>query len=90
MAIQGGVISWAYPRLVSPRRWGTRAIQFTLAAGGLSWTFTTLAVAAKHVMTSVPTYMLLETGFTVAQFTVVAPLVAWAHAGTKGQAPGLA
>jgi hypothetical protein len=32
--------------------------------GLLSWSFTTLAVAAKNVMTSVPIYPALETGFT--------------------------
>jgi len=45
----------------------------------LSWSFTTLAVAAKHPMTSVPTFLLLETGFTVLQFLVVGPLIALAH-----------
>ena len=50
---------------------------FGLAA--LSWSFTTLAVAAKNVMTSVPTYLMLETGFTLAQFVVVGPLIALAH-----------
>ena len=40
----------------------------------LSWSFTTLAVAAKNVMASVPNYLLIETGFTIVQWALVAPL----------------
>ncbi|MGE0853185.1 MAG: hypothetical protein AB7O44_26855 [Hyphomicrobiaceae bacterium] len=52
---------------------------YGLMIGLFSWTFTTLAVAAKNVMTSVPTYLALETGFTLLQFVVVGPLIALAH-----------
>jgi len=45
----------------------------------LSWSFTTLAVAAKNIMNSVPTYLLLETGFTLLQFAIVGPLIALAY-----------
>ena len=45
----------------------------------LSWSFTTLAVAAKNIMGSVPTYIELETAFTLLQFAVVGPLIALAH-----------
>jgi hypothetical protein len=38
-----------------------------------------LPVAAKYQMTSVMDFMTLETGFTLFQFAVVAPLIAWAH-----------
>ena len=37
-------------------------LAYGLAIGLLSWSFTTLAVAAKNVMTSVPIYLALETG----------------------------
>ena len=37
-----------------------------------------LGVAAKNVMTSVPIYLALETGFTLLQL-VVGPLIALAH-----------
>jgi hypothetical protein len=43
---------------------------------GLSWTFTTLAVAAKNVMASVPDYLVIETAFTAVQWIIVAPLTA--------------
>jgi hypothetical protein len=59
--------------------WLWNGARYGLALAALSWSFTTLAVAAKNVMNSVPTYMLLETGFTLVQFAVVGPLIALAH-----------
>src|ERR1700726_4000982 len=66
MLIQGIVFSWTYPRLFPGR---DRAVLrpgllYGCALAVLSWSFTTLAVAAKNIMTSVPTYLQLETGFT--------------------------
>jgi hypothetical protein len=81
MVIQGIAFSWAYPRLFPDR--GEAILKpglvYGLALAILSWSFTTLAVAAKSIMTSVPTYVQLETGFTLLQFLVVAPLIALAH-----------
>jgi hypothetical protein len=80
MLIQGAAFSWAYPRLFASRRTVLRnGLAYGLAIGLLSWSFTTLAVAAKNVMTSVPTYLALETGFTLVQFAIVGPLIALAH-----------
>lgn len=80
MFIQGAAFSFVYPCVFSDR---SRVIRNGLIYGGslalLSWSFTTLAVAAKNVMTSVPTYMMLETGFTLVQFAVVGPLIALAY-----------
>ena len=80
MIIQGVIFSWLYPR-VFVRDSGTflkDGLLYGLGAGLLSWSFTTLAVAAKNVMVSVPDYVLLETAFTVLQFAVVGPLIALA------------
>jgi hypothetical protein len=52
---------------------------YGLGLGLLSWSFTTLAVAAKHPMSSISDYVVLETGFTVLQFLIVGPLIALAH-----------
>jgi len=80
MLIQGAAFSWVYPRVFSDRGpWLWNGVRYGLALAALSWSFTTLAVAAKNVMTSVPTYMLLETGFTLVQFAVVGPLIALAY-----------
>jgi hypothetical protein len=80
MVIQGAVFSWVYPRVFVRRStWLWNGMRYGLALAALSWSFTTLAVAAKNVMTSVPVYMLLETGFTLVQFAVVGPLIALAY-----------
>jgi hypothetical protein len=42
----------------------------------LSWSFTTIAVAAKNVMTSVPDYLLIESAFTAVQWSIVGTLTA--------------
>ena len=53
-----------------------------------TWSFTTLSVAAKNVMSSVPDYLLIETAFTIVQWALVGPLMALAlakvHSGVKG------
>jgi hypothetical protein len=81
MVIQGIIFSWAYPRLFPGR--GSTIVRPGLAYGlglaVLSWSFTTLAVAAKNIMASVPLYAELETAFTLLQFAIVGPLIALAH-----------
>jgi hypothetical protein len=81
MLIQGAIFSWMYPRLFVQRHGAVlkNGLLYGLCLGLLSWTFTTLVVAAKHPMTSVVDFMLLETGFTVVQFLIVGPLIALAH-----------
>ena len=75
--IQGSLLAWAYPRLFGGASVLANGARYGLAAGLLSWTFTTLAVAAKFPMTSIADFMLLESAFTVVQFAVVGPLTAW-------------
>jgi hypothetical protein len=80
MVIQGAAFSFVYPRVFSDRsRVLSNGLLYGLALALLSWSFATLAVAAKNVMTSVPTYMVLETGFTLVQFAVVGPPIALAY-----------
>jgi hypothetical protein len=82
MLIQGAALSYIYPRLFGSEEranWLRNGLIFAAGFGVLFWTFTTVAVAAKHVMSSVPTYLALETGFTVLQALVTGPLIALAH-----------
>jgi hypothetical protein len=80
MFIQGIAFSWVYPRAFSVRSAVIRnGLTYGLALALLSWSFTTLAVGAKNVMTSVPIYVALETSFTLLQFAIVGPLIALAH-----------
>jgi len=81
MLIQAAIFSWAYPQLFSTDRskWLASAIRCFGVLAILSWSFTTLPVAAKYRMTSVADFILLETAFTLLQFAVVAPLIALAY-----------
>jgi hypothetical protein len=80
MFIQGAVSSWVYPCVFTDRSPVLRnGLIYGLGMALVSWSFTTLAVGAKHVMTSVPIYLALETTFTLMQFAVVGPLIALAH-----------
>jgi hypothetical protein len=76
MMIQAAIFAWLYERAFAGSHGGLASRAFIYGAVGaiLSWSFTTLAVAAKNVMTSVPEYLLIETAFTIVQWALVAPL----------------
>ena len=76
MLLQGSIFAVAFLRLVDNPSSLSGALRFAAAAALLSWTFTTLAVAAKHPMTSVSQFVLIETAFTAVQFALVGPLLA--------------
>jgi hypothetical protein len=78
MLLQAGLLAWVYPRIAAAPASMSSAMKFAAGAALLSWSFTTLAVAAKHPMTSIAGFMTIETGFTVVQFLLVGPL--WALA----------
>lgn len=80
MVVQAAAFAWLYPRLFSTSRdaWLRGAVGFGVLFGVLAWSFTTLPVAAKYRMTSVRTFLVLESAFTAVQFIVVSPLIAWA------------
>lgn len=78
MLIQGGIFAYARAFASSPTGFANRAIWYGLFGAALSWSFTTLAVAAKNIMNSVPDYLLIETGYTLVQWVMVAPLTALA------------
>jgi hypothetical protein len=80
MLIQAAIFAWIYQNTFARQR-GTllsRALRYAACGAALSWSFTTLAVAAKNVMASVPDYLVIETAFTVAQWVIVGPLTALA------------
>ena len=82
MLIQAVVFVWIYANIYGEQTsslW-SRALRYGVVGAVLSWSFTTLAVAAKNVMASVPDYLLIETAFTIVQWAMVAPLTALAFA----------
>ena len=75
MLIQAIVFVWIYNPFVCAARWFcSRALAYGAVGAVLSWSFTTLAVAAKNVMASVPDYILIETAFTAVQWILVSML----------------
>jgi hypothetical protein len=76
MLLQGTIFAAAYHRLVGEPWRIAGGMRFAAVAAVLSWSFTTLAVAAKHPMTSVSGFVLIETLFTAVQFALVGPLLA--------------
>jgi hypothetical protein len=86
MLIQAAIFAWVYEKAFSGVRGApfSRAWRYGLVGAVLSWSFTTLAVAAKNVMTSVPDYLLIETAFTIVQWTLVATLTVAASSRQSG------
>lgn len=78
MVVQGLVVAFVYPRLSSRPEAMSSGLKFASGAALLSWSFTTLAVAAKHPMTSIPRFTAAESAFTVIQWLLVAPFLALA------------
>jgi hypothetical protein len=75
MSVQAVLFAWIYARVFAAKTDATsRALGYAAFGAVLSWSFTTIAVAAKNVMTSVPDYLLIETGFTIVQWLMVSPL----------------
>jgi hypothetical protein len=82
MTLQAVLFAWTFDAAFATRARsvGSRALLFATFGAGLSWSFTTLAVAAKNVMTSVPDYLAIETAFTAIQWAIVGPLMTFVHA----------
>jgi hypothetical protein len=84
MVIQGLFFAWVYPRLfdTSADAWLASGLQFCAIFGVLAWSFAVLPVAAKYRMTSVGTFLAVETAFTAIQFAVAGLLLALVYRGT--------
>ncbi len=76
MLIQAVVFAWIYEKAFATQHgaFWSRALAYACGGAILSWSFTTLAVAAKNVMSSVSNYVVIETGFAVVQWIMVGPL----------------
>ena len=92
MLIQAFLFGWVYQRAFAERNGSllSRGLRYAAFGAGLSWSFTTLAVAAKNVMTSVPDYLVIETTFTAVQWIMVGPLTALAFARSPQKATATA
>ena len=82
MLVQAFAFAWVYEHAFAQRNGSlvARGLIYAVFGAVLSWSFTTLAVAAKNMMTSVPDYLVIETAFTSVQWIMVGPLTALAFA----------
>jgi predicted membrane protein len=80
MLIQGVIWSLIYERLFSGQPILKGAIKFASLACPLAWSFMVLAVSAKHQMSSVGGFLLIETAFMLVHYAIVSPLIAAVYA----------
>lgn len=77
MVIQGVCFALVYDGFFAPMAgWLMAAVAYAAFGAIFSWSFTTLAVAAKSRMTSIRDYVTIETAFTAVQWVVVSLLTA--------------
>jgi hypothetical protein len=80
MLVQSIVWAYIYSRLFAGETVLRGAVKFAALAAPLAWSFMVIAVAAKHHMASVASFVAIETAFTVVQYAVASPLIALAFA----------
>jgi hypothetical protein len=80
MLVQGMVWALIYERLFAGEPILRGALRFAALALPLAWSFMVLAVSAKHQMSSVSGYLMIETAFMVVHYSIVSPLIAAVYA----------
>jgi hypothetical protein len=87
MLIQSLAFARIYDTAFSRRRGPllSRGLYYGAFGAVLSWSFTTIAVAAKNVMSNVPDYLFIETLFTITQWIMVGPLTVLAFGARSRQ-----
>ena len=73
MVIQGVAFAFIYVAVIQPMTggWLFKGLCYAAFGGLLSWSFTTVAAAAKSPMTSIRDFFALETAFTALQWIIV-------------------
>lgn len=82
MVVQGAVLAYAYPffsRGGSPVREGLR---FGLVMGAFIASSAVLATAGKHEVSSLRTWLVLESAFYALQYAIVGPVIALVYGDT--------
>jgi hypothetical protein len=89
MLVQSVLFAWIYARMFTTASSSTAllVVKYAILGALLSWSFTTLAVGAKNIMSSVPRFTAIETAFTVVQWLMVAPLTVLAFRGVRDSTP---
>lgn len=80
MLVQGVIWSFIYERLFAGQPIIKGAARFAVLACPLAWSFMAVAVGAKHQMSSVSGFLVIETAFIFIQYLIVSPLIAAVYA----------
>lgn len=75
MIIQGLILAYFYPFYNRENKSMTTAIKYSLLMGLFLFSVSTLANAAKMQVTSMQTWLLVQSAFTVIQFTIAGVLI---------------
>jgi hypothetical protein len=88
MLVQSVLFAWIYDRMfaTASSSFARLVLKYAILGAVLSWSFTTLAVGAKNIMSSVPRFMTIETTFTIVQWLMVAPLTVLAFRASRDSA----
>lgn len=70
MIIQGFIIAWLYPLYAKDKSTIAKAVTFSLVIGVFLFSVSTLANAAKIMVTSMSEWLLIQTAFHLLQFSV--------------------
>jgi hypothetical protein len=76
IVIQGIVWSVVYERMFAGESIAKGAAKFAALAFPLAWSFMVLAASAKHRMSSVERFLVIETAFVLVHYSIVSPLIA--------------
>lgn len=76
MLVQGVLWSIVYEKMFAGEPVIRGAWKFAVIAAPLAWSFMVVAVCAKHHMSSVGGYLLIESAFVATHYAIVSPLIA--------------
>jgi hypothetical protein len=83
--VQGLLLSYAFGRFRQRSSSLKEGLKFGLIAGVLLWSSQVIAAAAKHEVSSLPTWLALETAYFALQFALVGVALGWIYRRTPGR-----
>lgn len=79
IVVQGLLLSYAFPRVYRGGSVVRAGVKVGLLAGMFLWSSQVVAAAAKQEVSSLATWLGIETAYFLLQFTLVGLALAWAH-----------
>jgi hypothetical protein len=83
LIVQGIFWAYIYVKLLAREKFLYGAVKLFLLAFPIGLSFNVFVIGAKHVMTSVYQFAILEIGFTLLMYAVVCPLIALSYSFKK-------